>query len=65
MCHKPKFKRLELKSVNLKVTVSANEVRVWACSQTTGINVFRLKATGYVVAPKDSIKDIIILGRHE
>jgi len=53
-----KIESKEFGLVNLKVTKSDNEVRVWACDPKTGQNCFRLKAMGKVYAAV--IYDIVV-----
>lgn len=55
-----KIERKDFGFLNLEVTKSDNEVRVWA-SSIGGINQFRLKATGKVHAA--TIADIVVTSK--
>jgi len=54
-------KRKEFGLVNLVVSVSDEEVRVWACSEK-GVSVFRLKVNGRVFK-SSSLDNIIVISR--
>lgn len=47
--------------VNVEITVSDNELRLWACDEN-GQNVLRIKAQGEVHCTED-VNDIIVVDR--
>jgi hypothetical protein len=43
---KPEVVSKKFGTINVEVTASDNEVRVWGCSPKTGMCIFRIKAVG-------------------
>ena len=52
--------RKKLGILNVEMTVSDNEVRIWGCDPKKGISVFRVKAMGKVRFNKE-LADIMVV----
>jgi len=57
---KPEVGRKEFGVLNVVVSVSDNEVRVWGCDSKKGISVFRVKAVGKVHSNKE-LTEIVVM----
>ena len=46
--------------INVEVTASDNEVRVWGCNPNTGMCVFRIKAMGKAHFNKELTEIVVV-----